>query len=226
MLTFQLPDGSSKTIDITRLLNAGYAGRNQASVQAHIDELAELGVEGPSAIPALYPVSPYLAQQVSTIDVQHSRTSGEAEWAMIIADDGVYITAACDHTDRELEVHGVAWSKNASPDVVAGHAWRYDDIVDHIDEISIRAWVIDDEGTETLIQDGSFADLLPPRYWLDDLGERGLDGPGTMLISGTVPMIPGVDQFLPAWKVTISDPVTGETISLHYEVKEMPAPIG
>ena len=47
--------------------------------------------------------------------MQHGRTSGEAEWALVITGpiDDVLLTAACDHTDRELEVHGVAWSKNA-----------------------------------------------------------------------------------------------------------------
>ena len=39
-------------------------------------------------------------------------------------DGGVLLTVACDHTDRELEVHGVAWSKNASPDVLGRKAWR------------------------------------------------------------------------------------------------------
>ncbi|MET3141017.1 UNVERIFIED_ORG: hypothetical protein ABIB13_000718 [Arthrobacter sp. UYEF2] len=45
----------------------------------------------------------------------HARTSGEAEWALVITDDGVLLTVACDHTDRALEVHGVAWSKKCPP---------------------------------------------------------------------------------------------------------------
>ena len=72
--------------------------------------------------------------------VQHGRTSGEAEWAMVITGpdpEDVLITAACDHTDRALEVHGVAWSKNASPDVLGREAWRLVDIADHLDHIRI-----------------------------------------------------------------------------------------
>jgi hypothetical protein len=37
---------------------------------------------------ALYPVGPYLAQQVEELSVQHGRTSGEAEWAMVLAGPG------------------------------------------------------------------------------------------------------------------------------------------
>jgi len=104
-LSFTMPDGSIESVDVTALLNAGYAGRNQAEVASHIAELAALGVPAPTATPALYPISPYLAQQTDRVYVQHGRTSGEAEWALIITDNDVLITAACDHTDRDLEVH-------------------------------------------------------------------------------------------------------------------------
>ncbi|MEB7448245.1 DUF2848 domain-containing protein [Arthrobacter koreensis] len=225
-LTFELPDGTEVAVDVQHLLNAGYAGREQDEVQAHIQELAELGVPGPSVTPALYPVSPYLAQQVDEVSVQHGKTSGEAEWALVISDAGTLLTVACDHTDRELEVHGVAWSKNASPDVLGRRAWRLDDVRGHLDDITLKAWVGAGEVPDTLIQDSSLAALLTPDYWLDILAERGLDKPGTVLISGTVAMLHGVDQFSRSWKVEMSDPVTGETLSLGYGVRQMAEPIG
>ncbi len=57
VLTFELPDGSTREVDVVQVLNAGYAGRSQDDVAAHVAELAELGVPGPSVTPALYPVS-------------------------------------------------------------------------------------------------------------------------------------------------------------------------
>jgi hypothetical protein len=224
MLTFELPDGSTVTVEPTTVLNAGYAGRNQEEVAAHIAELAELGVPAPSVIPALYPVSPYLAQQTDTVHTQHSRTSGEAEWALVITDDeDVLLTVACDHTDRTLETHSVAWSKNAAPDVLGTKAWRLTDIADRLDEITLTAWVGSDE---TLIQSGSLADLLGPDYWLGVLRERGLFRAGTVLLSGTITMLPDVDQFADAWKVELSDPETGFTSTCQYRTKPMPEPIG
>lgn len=226
LLTFELPDGTTRHADVVRVLNAGYAGRSQDDVAAHVAELAELGVPAPSVTPALYPVSPYLAQHTEQVSVQHGRTSGEAEWALVVDQGGeLLLTAACDHTDRELEVHGVAWSKNASPDVIARRAWRLADVQERIDDLTLRAWVTHAE-QETLIQDGTLAELLTPGYWADVLRERGELVPGTVLISGTIPMAESVDQFADRWRVELSDPATGDTIGLAYDVVRMPTPIG
>ncbi|MEV8416027.1 DUF2848 domain-containing protein [Streptomyces niveus] len=226
LLTFQLPDGTTRSTEVVQVLNAGYAGRSQADVAAHVAELAELGVPAPSVTPALYPVSPYLAQHTERVSVQHGRTSGEAEWALVVDSEGeLLLTAACDHTDRELEVHGVAWSKNASPDVLARRAWRLADVEGRLDDLALRAWVTHD-GRETLIQNGTLAELLTPGYWADVLRERGDLVPGTVLISGTIPMTEGVDQFAERWRVELSDPATGDVIDLAYDVVRMPAPIG
>lgn len=230
MLTFTLPDGSSTALEPRIVCNAGYAGRDQDAVASHIAELAELGVPAPSVTPSLYPISPYLAQQTDEIAVQHGRTSGEAEWALVITGesrDDVLLTVACDHTDRELEVHGVAWSKNASPDVLGTQAWRLSDVADHVDDITLAAWVGEGNGpADTLIQSGTLGDLLAPDYWLDVLEQRGLLHNGTVLISGTIPMIEGVDQFADSWRVVMTDGVSGHSIECGYRVEQMPAPIG
>jgi hypothetical protein len=225
-LAFALPDGSTVAVTVTRLLNAGYAGREQEEVAAHVAELAELGVPAPAVTPALYPVAPYLAAQVDGVPVQHGRTSGEAEWALVVAGpnpEDLLLTVACDHTDRALEVHGVAWSKNAGPDVLGRGAWRLTDVEDHLDQLRLRAWVTSD-GPEELIQDAPLAALLTPRYWLDEIAD--LLEPGTVLLSGTVAMLPGVDQFADRWRVELADPVTSRTLELAYAVQRMPEPIG
>lgn len=223
-LTFQVPDRTAVEVEVNQVLNAGYAGRDQERVQAHIDELSELGIPAPTTTPTLYAVSPYLARQASTVDVQHDRTSGEVEWALVITGDDVLLTVACDHTDRQLEVHGVAWSKNASPDILGTNAWRLADLADHLDAVRLRAWVGSGE-QRRLIQEGTLADLLPPNYWLDVLRTRGMYRPGTVLLSGTVAMIEGVDQFAEHWEVELSDEVSGRVISHAYDVRTMATPI-
>ncbi|MEU6409376.1 DUF2848 domain-containing protein [Microbispora sp. NPDC046933] len=224
-LSFELPDGTVAATEVTQVFNAGWAGRDRAQVQAHIDELAELGVPAPERTPCLYPVSPYLARQTSLVRAQHARTSGEAEWALVVTGPGpgdVLLTSACDHTDRELEVHGVAWSKNAAPDVLARRAWRLSDVLGHVDDIRIVGRV----GRErALIQDGTCAELLPPTYWLDVLKQAGLYRPGTVLLSGTIPMMKGPDQFASRWETALVDPVTGEEIVSSYDVEVLPAPL-
>lgn len=225
-LLFETSAGTATRTVVRTLVNAGYAGRDQNEVQAHIAELAKLGVAGPRVTPALYPVSPYLAQQSTRVDVQHHHTSGEAEWALIIVGprpEDVLVTAACDHTDRDLEVHGVAWSKNASPDVLATRAWRLVDIADHMDGIRIIGRV---GAARTVIQDSTLGALLSPHYWLDVLAERGDAATGTVLLSGTVAMHPDVDPFSDRWETELIDEVTGDSINCAYQVVVMPAAIG
>ena len=48
---------------ITKVVNAGFAGRDQESVSKHIEELKKQGVPTPEHIPTLYPVSPYMVTQ-------------------------------------------------------------------------------------------------------------------------------------------------------------------
>ena len=119
----------------------------------------------------------------------------------------------------------MAWSKNAGPDVLARRAWRLADVESRIDEITLRAWV-GHAGAETEIQSGTLAELLTPGYWVDVLRSRGDLIPGTVLISGTIPMAPGVDQFADSWRVELADPAGGDVIGLAYDVRPMPEPIG
>jgi 2-keto-4-pentenoate hydratase/2-oxohepta-3-ene-1,7-dioic acid hydratase in catechol pathway len=220
-LRFDLPDGAQVAVTVTTLLNGGYAGRSQDDVAAHVRELAELGVPAPSETPSLYPVAPYLAQQTDDVPVQHDRTSGEAEWALVVTDDDVLLTVACDHTDRALEVHGVAWSKQAGPDVLGRGAWRLAEVADRIDQLELTAWA---DGVE--IQVGTLAELLTPAYWVDVLRARDLLKPGTVLLSGTIPMRAGVNQFADSWRVELRDPATGNRIECAYQVRRLPVAIG
>ncbi|GAA1582731.1 DUF2848 domain-containing protein [Kribbella hippodromi] len=202
-LQFTLPDGSERTITVRYALNAGYAGRDTQQVQHHVDELAELGVPAPSRIPTLYPLSASLVSRPEVVQVPHAKTSGEAEWALVVGEDDVLLTVACDHTDRALEVHGVAWSKQSAPDLLGDVAWPLSEIEHELDQFTLKAWVRHGD-TETLIQDGTLAQLLPPSYWIKELGDRLV--PGTVLLSGTIPMIAGVDQFADGWRVELADP--------------------
>ncbi|MCE7009374.1 DUF2848 domain-containing protein [Kibdelosporangium philippinense] len=224
VLHFSLPDGQRVGVDVRQLLNAGFAGRSQDDVAEHVAELVAMGIPAPTKTPCLYPIAPFLAVQSGEVYAQHSRTSGEAEWAIVITRDEVLLTVACDHTDRDLEVHGVAWSKQAAPDMLGRQAWRLTDVADRIDELTLVAWVrVDGDWVE--IQSGTCGELLPPEYWIDVLHAQKLYAPGTVLLSGTIPMKKGVDQFADAWRVELGDPLTGRTISTEYHVRLLPDPI-
>jgi 2-keto-4-pentenoate hydratase/2-oxohepta-3-ene-1,7-dioic acid hydratase in catechol pathway len=221
-VTLQVVGVGEREMEIRWVLNGGYAGRDTAQVQHHVDELASLGVPAPTRVPSLYPLSDHLVSQRDWVQVPHEQTSGEAEWALIIgADmDDVFVVAACDHTDRALEQHGVAWSKQSAPDLLGTVAWRWEAVRHRFDDFSLRAWVTN-AGVERLIQDGSPAQLLSPDYWLDALAEAQLALPGTLLMSGTIPMISGVDQFADRWRVELSDG-DGHVSRVNYALEQLP----
>ncbi|MBU1360354.1 MAG: DUF2848 domain-containing protein [Gammaproteobacteria bacterium] len=224
-LEFALPDGHVAEVIVRQVLNAGFSGRTREAVAAHVEELQRLGVAVPTVTPIMMPVSPYLAQQTDRVWAPHGHTSGEVEWCLVVADGGeLLLTLACDHTDRALEVHGIQWSKNASPDVLSMGAWRFADIEPHIDQLTLKAWVTH-AGVEHEIQSSPLSELLPPSYWIELLRGRQLLEPGTLLLSGTVKMHHGVDQFADAWRAEMSDPVLGRTLSLGYAVERLPEPI-
>ena len=77
--------------------------------------------------------------------------------------------------------------------------------------------------TEELISDGTPAELLSPDYWIDRLDEAGLLRPGTVLLSGTIPMIEGVDQFADGWRVELADPA-GNASTAAYRVEQLSEP--
>lgn len=225
-LRFDVVGHGPVKVEVTYTLNGGYAGRDTKQVRAHVDELAELGVPGPGSIPTLYPLPSRLAVQGDQVQVPHGKTSGEAEWALVVpvdADDpdDYLVTAACDHTDRALEVHGVAWSKQSAPDFLGDLAWRWGDIREVFDGFRLVGRVTND-GVEETIQDGSPAQLLGVDYWVNRLGGAGLLKPGTVFLSGTIPMLPGVDQFADVWAVELAD-AQGQTSRVRYDVELLPA---
>lgn len=223
VVKFDVVDGGARRVVVRYALNAGYTGRDNEQVQHHVDELAKLGVPAPTQIPTLYPLSATNISQADVVQAPHGKTSGEAEWALVVGDDAddLLLTVACDHTDRALEVHGVAWSKQTAPDLLGGVAWRLQDVAADLDSFTLRAWVRHGDA-EQLIQDGTVAQLLPPAYWVERLTDAALLRPGTVLLSGTIPMVEGVDQFADGWRAELADG-RGNVSRVAYAVEPLPA---
>ena len=74
---------------VDQLIMAGWVGRNREALQAHIDELAELGIPGPKNVPEFYPLSVDRLSQGSSIQVSGKDTSGVFEFCLRVF--GIYI---------------------------------------------------------------------------------------------------------------------------------------
>lgn len=199
----------------SRVIVAGWTGRDAAAVRHHIEELAEIGVPPPSETPLYYRVSAYLAVQADEIEVVGPDTSGEAEPVLFRAGGRVWITLGSDQTDRALEAHSVALSKQICAKPVAGEAWALDTVAES-EALELRSWI--DEGAGwTPYQDGTLAAMLP----LTRLIEGAALAEGELMFCGTITAIGGVRP-APRFRMELRDLATGRAIGHEYAIRALP----
>lgn len=222
MTTFQLAD-SAETLDVEvqELIIAGWAGREQAGIDEHIEELKEIGVTPPSSTPLFYRVAANQLTTAPDIQVLGDASSGEVEVVLIGTDQGTLVGIGSDHTDREAEAWSVAHSKQVCAKPVSKKVWQLDSIIEHWDELEMESYATID-GNEVLYQKGPVTGLLHPA---DLLRRFGLDepqlAPGQAMLCGTLPVIGGLRP-AQAFRMVLKDPMTGRGLEHRYNIKTMP----
>jgi hypothetical protein len=212
---------SDLDLELKDLVVAGWAGRDRAAIDHHIEELAAIGVPRPSAVPLFYRVSENTAVQTSRIQVVGEESSGEVETFVFRVGDDLFVSIASDHTDRKLEAHSVALSKQICAKPVADTAWPFAEVADHWDQLVIRAW-IDENGSETLYQEGTLAALRTPQDLMSGFtGAAPMLAEHTGMICGTVGAIGGIR---PSARFTMElfDPVLNRSIKHSYTIDMLP----
>lgn len=227
-LTFSLPKISTTNpgaatlvADITRLVIAGWAGRDPDAIMHHISELEAIGVPRPSAVPLFYRVAANQLTQNKSVEVIGSASSGEAEVFIFTHQGEIFVSLASDHTDRELESHSVALSKQLCVKPVATTAWRMSEVAEHWDQLILRAWIKED-GEYRLYQEGPLSSLRKPDDLLNrylDEGEIPADGLG--MTCGTVAAIGGIRPAT-EFRMELMDDILGRSISHTYISLELP----
>lgn len=216
-------DAGNETLEVTpdAVVIAGWTGRDEAAVRHHIDELAAIGVAPPSKVPLYYRTACANAVQTDRLEVVGEETSGEAEPVLIMRGARVWLTLGSDHTDRGLEAHSVALSKQIAAKPLARAAWPLETI-DDLDALTLRSRVGPAADRTDLYQDGTLAAIRPLRTLLDGalaaLGER----PDTAIVyCGTLPTIGGLRPAA-RFEGTLHDAARDRTISLAYDVSVLP----
>jgi hypothetical protein len=151
-LVFNLPsEPSSKSleIEVDCLVIAGWTGRDAHAIEHHIGELEAIGVPRPSAVPLFYRVGANQLSQAIAVQVVGGNTSGEAEPFIFFHAGEYFVSLASDHTDRALETHSIALSKQICPKPVARAAWRVSEVLEHWDQLILRSWI--EEGGGNLV---------------------------------------------------------------------------
>ncbi len=178
-------DGADREFAPEVLVVIGYAGRNRAAVEHHIDELAELGVPRPATIPLFMVFPPGLVSQAPSITVAGSQSSGEAEIVLVVDGDEVFVTVGSDHTDRVLEAVDIVASKAVCPKPLAVSGWPATAVGDRWEDLTLSSRI--DGGVA--YQDGSAGANLPPLELVDSIPWAGRRPRCFVAFTGTVPVI-------------------------------------
>ncbi|MFM0338028.1 DUF2848 domain-containing protein [Paraburkholderia fungorum] len=222
-VSFNVMDRSGSSaadvVEVNRLTIAGWAGRDQAAIEHHIAELAELGVKRPSTTPCFYRLGAELLTQAEQVDVVGVKSSGEAECVLVQSARGLLVTVGSDHTDREVEAYGVTVSKQVCPKPVARDAWRFEDVAGHWDQLELRAYAIAN-GVRRVYQQGSVAALLPAANLL----ERAPLAQGAAMFCGTLAVQGGIVGMADgdALELELHDPILNRTLRHAYRVHALP----
>ena len=137
---------------------------------------------------------------------------------------GLWLGVGSDHTDRALEAHSVALSKQVCPKPLGAELWRWEEVRDHCDALELRSWIREAPGEDwTPYQDGTLAAVRPlPELMASSPAAEGERlQPKTLLFCGTLAAIGGVR---PArfFRMELRDPVRGRAIEHSYEAVPLP----
>ena len=190
-----------------RLVVAGYTGRDEVSVRAHIDELAAIGIDPPPQVPMLYELDPGLLSTDATAQVDGPGTSGEVEPVLVRHAGLWYLGVGSDHTDRDLERSDVPRSKAVCPKplgdtVVPLPAGAANGGADAEWDLVLASCEVDG----TAYQSGKLSGLRPPSDLIPRALDAGDEGEDLAIFCGTFPLIGG--EFRPGteWKLQLSFP--------------------
>lgn len=209
------------TFSVKRLVCVGWVGRDPSAVQAHIDELAQHGIPGPSQTPTYMNYSPYLATTETAIDVVSPDSSGEAEFLIFKHGDNLYIGVGSDHTDREFEKYSIPASKQMCAKVLAPIVWLYEEIQPHWDQIVLRSWT-NHEGKQVLYQEDTLGTILDAESILNGFpDDEGLSTDEMLVFCGTVATKLGL-IFSDRFDFEMEDPVLGRSIRYGYDIRVLP----
>lgn len=201
--------------DARRLLLAGYTGRDQESVRRHIDELAQQGVPVPQHIPEIYPVNPLSLQVGGSVWAYDGNSSGEVEYVLLIGEVDVYVTVGSDHTDRALEALCVERSKQIYPKILGREIWSVNHLIKEWDSIVLRSSVVEG-GTQHSYQTGTLGGIISAEDLQKLVGP--LRQPGTVIFSGTVPLMGGQVRFGSRFIGELASPERGVLARCSYDI--------
>lgn len=215
-------NGSKQSIstDIHQMVIAGWAGRDHAAIEHHIEELAAIGVPRPSSVPLFYRVASQTLSQASTIEVVGQESSGEVEVFVFTHQGELLVSLTSDHTDRGLETVSVALSKQVCTKPVGSEAWRFQDVAAHWDQLMIESYITED-GKRVQYQSGPLSALLHPMNLIARYVKSEKLPAGVAMSCGTVGT-QGAIRPAARFEMSLIDPVLNRSLTHRYDIETLP----
>ncbi|MCZ6859009.1 MAG: DUF2848 domain-containing protein [Alphaproteobacteria bacterium] len=206
---------------IDTLVIAGWTGRDEGAMQAHIAELEALGISRPKSTPIFYRVAAALLTTAEAIEVSGEESSGEVETVVLSLPDGLWVGVGSDHTDRKIEAVNVTASKQMCAKPIGRELWPYAEVEDHWDQLVLRSFATVG-GKRRLYQEGTAATMRPPGELmrLYTASDAGLP-PGSAMFGGTLAVAGGIAP-AESFEIELHDPVLKRTIGHRYAVRTLP----
>ncbi len=207
-------------LSIRELVIGGWAGRDKAAMEHHMQELEALGVKRPVTTPVYYRVAASRLTAEPLIEDAGPNGSGEVETVLFSSGGHLYVGAGSDHTDRQVETYGIAISKQVCDKPLAAAVWPFEEVAAHWDQLILRSFAT--IGGERLkYQEGPVAGLLPPAELIRGLTGGGALPEGTALFGGTIAAIDGIRPAT-QFEGELEDPVLQRCIRFGYGIKVLP----
>ena len=216
-------DGAQlRQVECADLVIAGWTGRDVQAVNAHIKELAKLGVRAPRSIPCYYRASVELLTTSESLQALGYDSSGEVEPVLFALQDGLWVGVGSDHTDRRVETYSVEVSKQMCQKPVASELWRFVDVAPHWDQLILRSKIRNPGQDWILYQEGTLAHIRPPEELIGRyLGATTKELPaGTVMFCGTFSAKGGI-RSATEFMFEMEDPVLSRSIRHAYHVTNL-----
>ena len=203
------------------LICGGYSGRNQEVVNRHVEELRAHGLEAPRQTPIFFKISTNQALTEEAVEVLNGHTSGEVEFVLLcVAGEPRWVSVGSDHTDRDMERHSIAASKQMYPKILAPTVWPLAEVLPHWDALILRSWVYID-GTRQPYQEDTLQAMLTPADLLAaatrEYGPQALQH--AVVFSGTLATLGGELQCGERFDIELLDPVLGRRLQHSYAIQ-------
>jgi hypothetical protein len=203
----------------TELIIAGWTGRDRSAVEAHIEELAGLGIPRPAQVPLFYRVASSLLAHDDVIEVIGGACSGEVEAVVMCFGGELWVGLGSDHTDRQLESISVPAAKQICAKPLAREVWPLSEAGGHWDRLVLRSYILTEAGRE-LYQEGELGTNLSAMELIGQYaGGAGLRE-GAVMFCGTLP-VRGTLRSGARFELELEDPVLRRSLRHSYGIHQL-----